>query len=501
MRKGIYSRLALSNFRKNRRFFVPRILAEAGLLAVFYILFTLKSDSRILEMRGGDYLASMMSIGVLVMTLLSAVLMFYINSFLMKQRKRELGLYNILGMEKRHVRRVLFFENLVSSICAVVLGLCTGMLFYKVCSLLICKLLDADVVFGFYFISAKTILASALLFLVLDTITYLFNCISIAKMKPVELLSSRHTGEREPKVKWVMLILGLLALGGGYTISIITKNPLQAILLFFVAVLLVIIGTYFLFVTGSTFVLKALKRNEKYYYHRRHMPAVSGLLYRMKQNAVGLASIAILATGVLVMISTTFSLYGGMEDAIAQNYPSHYYVYTNYSVDGNAPEYLPTDFVESVICEKAEENGLSIASVKRQTYLDVAYSFDRETGVLSTDRPFYNASENLAGLASVTYLTEEMYVSLGGEPLNLAKDEVGMFDLGENREMTIPQLSVAGQTFTVKPATISSPQRLWSLLSTATVWWSPTRACWRAFTTTKYPPIRTTPPFIQRFLQ
>ena len=451
MKKGIYLKLALGNFRKNRRFFVPRILAEAGLLAVFYIIYTLMKDECMMELRGGDYLATMMGIGVAVMTLLSAVLMFYINSFLMKQRKRELGLYNILGMEKRHVTRVLFFENLVSSVLSVVLGLCTGMLFYKVCSLLICSLLESDVILGFHFINAKTILGSAALFVALDVLTYLFNCVSIAKMKPVELLKSRSAGEREPKVKWLMLIAGILCLGGGYTLSILTKNPLQAILLFFVAVLLVILGTYFLFVTGSTFVLKALKKNDKYYYNKRHMPAVSGLLYRMKQNAVGLASIAILATGVLVMISTTFSLYGGMEDALRENYPDQYYIHTYYTMGDETAHYLPFEVVDEQIYEKAEKNGLSVDRLQHIEYLDVTYDFDKTTGTLSTERGIYNISENLAGLADVTYLTEEMYVSLGGERLNLTENEIGMYDLGMKNAMDIPSLSVAGKTFSVKP--------------------------------------------------
>ena len=299
MKTGFFLKLARSNISKNRRFFLPRILSEAGLLCVFYIVFTLRADERILQLRGGQYIEVFMSIGVAVMMLLSVILLFYINSFLMKQRKREFGVYNILGLEKRHICRVLFHETALSSLASVVLGLAMGTLFYKLCSLLICQLLNAEIVLGFYFINARSLALSGAFFLVLDVMAYGVNCVTIARLKPVELLSSANVGEREPKVKWPLLVLGLLALGGGYYISLTTQNPLKALVLFFVAVILVIIGTYFLFVAGSIFVLKALKKNKRFYYNKKHMPAVSGLLYRMKQNAVGLASIAILATGVL----------------------------------------------------------------------------------------------------------------------------------------------------------------------------------------------------------
>ena len=299
MKTGFFLKLARSNISKNRRFFLPRILSEAGLLCVFYIVFTLRADERILQLRGGQYIEVFMSIGTAVMMLLSVILLFYINSFLMKQRKREFGVYNILGLEKRHICRVLFHETALSSLASVVLGLAMGTLFYKLCSLLICQLLNAEIILGFYFINARSV--------------------TIARMKPVEMLSSANVGEREPKVKWPLLVLGVLALGGGYYISLTTQNPLKALVLFFVAVILVIIGTYFLFVAGSIFVLKALKKNKRFYYNKKHMPAVSGLLYRMKQNAVGLASIAILATGVLVMISTTVSLYAGAEETVKRN--------------------------------------------------------------------------------------------------------------------------------------------------------------------------------------
>lgn len=454
MKTGFFLKLARSNISKNRRFFFPRILSEAGLLCVFYIVFTLRADERILQLRGGQYIEVFMSIGVAVMMLLSVILLFYINSFLMKQRKREFGVYNILGLEKRHICRVLFHETALSSLASVVLGLAMGTLFYKLCSLLICQLLNAEIVLGFYFINARSLTLSGAFFLVLDVMAYGVNCVTIARLKPVELLSSANVGEREPKVKWPLLVLGLLALGGGYYISLTTQNPLKALVLFFVAVILVIIGTYFLFVAGSIFVLKALKKNKRFYYNKKHMPAVSGLLYRMKQNAVGLASIAILATGVLVMISTTVSLYAGAEETVKRNFPQDYYLsarYLQWSDEGQLlhSEDMPRETLLRAVEQGAEKNGLTIKEIALQEYLTVSYIYENDT--LTCERVSGNAADNLKGLSVITYITEEMYRSLGGEALNLAKDEIAVCPMDIRQSgFDRPTLTIGEDTYQIK---------------------------------------------------
>lgn len=454
MKTGFFLKLARSNISKNRRFFLPRILSEAGLLCVFYIVFTLRADERILQLRGGQYIEVFMSIGVAVMMLLSVILLFYINSFLMKQRKREFGVYNILGLEKRHICRVLFHETALSSLASVVLGLAMGTLFYKLCSLLICQLLNAEIVLGFYFINARSLTLSGAFFLVLDVMAYGVNCVTIARLKPVELLSSANVGEREPKVKWPLLVLGLLALGGGYYIFLTTQNPLKALVLFFVAVILVIIGTYFLFVAGSIFVLKALKKNKRFYYNKKHMPAVSGLLYRMKQNAVGLASIAVLATGVLVMISTTVSLYAGAEETVKRNYPQDYYLsarYLQWSDEGQLlhAEDMPRETMLRAVEQGAEKNGLTIKEIALQEYLTVSYIYENDT--LTCERVSGNAADNLKGLSVITYITEEMYRSLGGEALNLAKDEIAVCPMDIRQSgFDRPTLTIGEDTYQIK---------------------------------------------------
>lgn len=426
MKSSFYFRLAWNNIKKNYRFFIPRVLAETGLLGCFYIALTLAMDKRLAEMKGGAYIPVFMWIGVAVLAILSVVLLFYTNSFLMKQRKREFGLYNVLGMEKKHVGKVLFHESFICGAVSVLAGLGLGVLFYKVCSLLICKLLKSSVIIGFYFITPKTLIPAGAFFVLVDFVTYLFNRISISRMKPVELLESRSAGEKEPKVKWLMLILGVLTLGGGYYLAITTKNPLQALGIFFLAVILVIVGTYFLFVTGSTFVLKALRKNKKYYYNPKHMPAVSGLLYRMKQNAVGLASIAILATGVLVMISSTVSLYAGMQGTLDRNYPQHLYVTAAFipaesDSDHEQNEEFPPEKLEETVRKAAEDCNVSIKDLEYNSFLNVSY-YLKDNALLAESEVTGDVS--FEGISSFIFITEETYTDLTGEKLGLKGREI-----------------------------------------------------------------------------
>lgn len=416
----LYGKMAARNIKNNDRFFVPRILTEAGLLACFYIIYTLARDGRMRTLKGGAYLPSFMTVGVIVIGLLSAILLLYTNSFLMKQRGREFGLYNVLGMEKRHVAKVLFRESAFCSLSGVALGLSLGLLFYKLCSLLICRLLGVPSILGFYYISPETVLPSALGFLAADLLIYLLNCVSLARMKPVELFASAHAGEKEPKVRWLMLLIGAVCLGLGYYFAISTHSPLEALLLFFAAVILVVIGTYFLFVTGTTFVLQRLKHKESYYYHKKHMTAVSGLLYRMKQNAVGLASICILATGVLVMVSTTVSLYAGTEETLANNYPQELYLSAAYETPEGEIKLVPTGVLTQIIEDAARKSGVEIQEITRQQYLEVPYAF--ENGVCVTDRDV----GSFTNVANFDFITAAAYRDLTGRELNLKENEIAL---------------------------------------------------------------------------
>lgn len=447
MKSGLYSRMALSNLGKNRRFYLPRILTCAGLLAVFYIVWTLAFDGDKYDtIRGGRYVSSFMSIGIYVLVIISVILVLYTNSFIMKQRKREFGLYNILGMEKRHVCRVLFFETLYQSLCSDVVGIGFGILMYKLCSLIICRILKIDVIHGFNYIVPKAILISVLFFSALELLTYIINCIRIAMLRPVELLASRSAGEKEPRLRVVLLILGILSLGAGYAIALATRDPLDATVLFFLAVILVIIGTYFLFVAGSIWVLRMLRRNRRFYYNKRHMTAASGLIYRMKQNAVGLASIAVLATGVIILVSTTVSLYSGIETTLERNYPEDLYLgpvsYNYGSYDYDTRKYLSAEELAEIVGDVASENGDSIEKIQLRHELEIACDTadDSFVPILSGENTVY-----------VIFISQDKYCELTGMPLELGDGEIAVTQLSNLGDVPPlgDTLGIAGKRYTI----------------------------------------------------
>lgn len=456
MRTGFYSKFAVENIRKNQRLYIPRILTEAGLLGCFYILLTLSLDKAVATASGGAYLTIFMDMGCYIIGMLSFVLILYVNSFLMKRRKSEYGLYNALGMEKRHVIKVLFSESLITSVLSVALGLLFGVMFYKLSSLLICRLLQCEPVTGFYYIQKNTLLIPAVIFILFDLFAFFVNSITIRRFKPVELLAGRKTSEREPKNRWVLLVLGTFFLGAGYVLALTTKSPLQALGIFFLAVICVIIGTYFLFTAGTIFVLKCLKNNKKYYYRSNHMPAVSGLLFRMKQNAVGLASIAILATGVLVMLSGTVSLYSGANSVIDKNYPRQIYLSAYNYMDGR---YVPISSGElsGIVKSAADKNGVKVKEIDNVRFLNVSYQ--QEGNVLLTRRES-GPQADISMICSVFFITDEMYGKCltdntegTAKSLGLGKDEIAYCkittDLGNMAD--IPKtLTIHGKEYRVK---------------------------------------------------
>lgn len=318
--RGFFPRLALVNLARNGRYYGPYLLSCTVTAAMYYILRFLACNQGLDNVRGAMYLKSLAGVGCFVAAILSAVILLYANSFVMKRRQRELGLYNILGLEKRHIARMCLWEMLLCAAVTLAGGILLGILFSKAVVLLLLKLARIPAQFGME-ISTQGIWETALLFGFLFLLTLGQNLWRLSRAKPVELLHSASAGEREPRTKWLLVLLGLLALGGGYGIAAATKHPVEAMVLFFGAVILVIIGTYCLFTAGSVAVLKRLRANRKFYYQTRHFTAVSGLLYRMKQNAVGLASICILSTMVLVTVSTTIAMNIGLEDSLNKMFP------------------------------------------------------------------------------------------------------------------------------------------------------------------------------------
>lgn len=318
MNSKIYGKLAVTNLKNNRKSYIPYILASAFSVMMYFIMDNLYRNRSLVEK--GSPLAIMLSYADAVLLIFSIIFLFYINSFLIKRRKKELGIYNILGMGKGHLGKMLFLESVITTVASIIGGILAGILLGKLVYLILLKILHMGGKIE-YRISLASTGMTTILFGAIFILIFLYNLLQMKLSNPIELLRGGNTGEREPKTKWIMTIIGILCLAGGYSIALITKEPMAALGKFFIAVILVIIGTYALFMAGSIAFLKMLRNKKSYYYKTRHFTAVSGMIYRMKQNAVGLANICILSTMVLVMVSMTVSLYGGMNDVITTRFP------------------------------------------------------------------------------------------------------------------------------------------------------------------------------------
>ena len=428
MGKLPYPRLAWQNIKGDRRFFAPYFLALLGNVAAFYIMTALAVDPGMSQLHGAMYVQSFCFMGMFIAAVFSAVFLLYVNGFLMKQRKKALGLYNILGMGKSHIAAVLFFETLFVGGAGIVCGLLTGLLFHKLVTLALYKLLRFAVPFGFA-ISWDAMARTAVLFGVLIGLTLLSNLNKVRVSKPIELLYGSQVGEREPRTKWFMTLLGILTLGAGYYIALRTTNGMEAIAFYFVAVFLVIIGTYCLFTAVSIFVLKALRANKRFYYKTSHFIGVSGMLYRMKQNAVGLANICILSTMVMVMVSGTLSLYLGTQDIVNRQAPSDLTVLVRYDPD----EAEPFDPAAMLRLQEGfiRDQGYSVSE-------DLIYSsFTFTVGRLPDGS--YTTENDLVTLGTaittIQVLTQDAYAAATGVSLGLEAGEVAFG--GEEDVLTI----------------------------------------------------------------
>lgn len=320
--------------KSNRRFYLPYILTVIGTAAAFYIMAAIVSDPGSKELAAGTsngpmYVSMFMTLGMFVLGLFSCIFLLYTNSFLMKRRQKELGLYSVLGMSKTNIAGIMVFEALYIALIGIGGGIAVGILLTKLVSLALFRLMRLPVPFGFS-VQPIAIIIVVLFFAGLILLTLLANLAKVGRSCPVELLRGGNVGEKEPKANWFLTIVGVLFLGAGYAVAMLVDNPGMAVAVYFLAVFAVIIGTYCLFTSVSIAVLKALRRNKRYYYKSNHFISVSGMLYRMKRNAVGLANICILCTMVMVMVSGTLSLYLGSEEQVNTFCPADVVVETTY---------------------------------------------------------------------------------------------------------------------------------------------------------------------------
>lgn len=414
MSKMFYQKLAVENIKKNNQTYFPYILTCICSIMMFYMMHFMSVNEGLDNMSGGSQLKIILGLGTWVIGIFSVIFLFYTNSFLIKRRKKEIGLYNILGMEKRHIAKVLFWENLFVALLGMLMGLLWGIMLSKLMFLVLLKILNYAVPIGF-FISVKSILKTIILFAFIFGLTLMNNLTQIHLAKPIELLKGGEVGEKEPKTKWLLTLVGLISLGGGYYIALTTESPLAVLNLFFIAVILVMIGTYALFTAGSITLLKLLKKNKKFYYKSNHFISVSSMIYRMKQNAVGLANISILSTAVLIMVFSTASLYIGMEDVLRTRYPR------DIAIDVKVSKEKQTELNQK-IKELADSYHVSIRNNIEFNSVSMLTKQDNNT---FTDADKDSLTSN--NLSVVVFIPLSDYNAIDNQSASLKKDEVLLY--------------------------------------------------------------------------
>ena len=360
-----YSKFALNNLVKNKRFILPYILSTIFTIASFYILTSLSLGKNLDKLpQGISATKQVLGFGVIVIAIFSAIFLFYTYSFLIKRRVREFGLYSVLGMTKKQIARILILETIFIAVLTLVFGLAFGLLFDKLMLLVLLKLFTAGVSFGFV-ITPIAVFLTILLFGGIFFLLLIYTVVKISRLKIVALLKEENNGEREPKARFILAILGLGLTGYGYYLAQTIQNPIKAITMFFVAVLAVIFGTYLIFMAVSITVLKLMKNNKTFYYKPKNFISVSGLLYRMKRNAVGLANICILSTMVLVTMGTTSALYAGSEDAYNTRFPRDIIINGYRSTEGKLAE------IEKNVKKATQDAGVEVKDLVSYNMLNV----------------------------------------------------------------------------------------------------------------------------------
>lgn len=412
MIKFFHLRLAMNNLRSNKSLYVPYLLASTLIVMLFYSLRSVMFMVGESGMKGGSTLGILLELSAQICLFVSVVIVFYLNSFVMKRRKKEFGLFAILGMEKRHIAKTVTWEVIVSAAISIVLGMVSGALFSQLMFLLLSKIMHLPVKLTFT-IPTGAIGLTALVFGLVFCLILIYDIISIGRTKAISLLKSPKEGEKEPKSNWLIALVGALALGSGYYLALIVEKPSDALAAFFPAVLLVIIGTYGLFLAGSIVFLKLLRSNTGFYYKPKNFVSVSGMIYRMKQNATGLANICILSTSVLVTLSSTICLFIGQEDILNNTYPRQVQNTCIWTGEDSL------DTLQEAAYRQADNYGVTIENPAKFT--EFSYPAMQKDGTF-TQESFYSVDSN----DMVMILLDE-YNAITGGSYTLGDNEVLAF--------------------------------------------------------------------------
>lgn len=419
MKLGFYSRLAFDGIRKNKRLYLPYLMTCIGMIMMFYIMHYLAAMPILYDITGGRTLITVFGFGFWVIALFSVLFLFYSDSFLMRRRQKEFGLYNILGMGKKNLVLLLLCESVIIFTVAILAGLICGILLSKLTELLLTALINGDVSYGFR-IDPDAVKDTFVIFIPIFALIFLKNLISLHRLSASELLKSENVGERPPKARYLLGIVGILILSGAYYVALSIKTPLTALSSFFIAVLMVICATYLLFISGSVTLCSLLRRSKRYYYKKNHFVSVSSMIYRMKRNGAGLASICILSTMVLVMAVGAASLYFGVEDSIDSHYPHQFQVSTDYLYENgeNVFDLEKNDVVISELEKLLEDRNVTLKNEER-------YSYTSAVGILKGGKLTFDASAvNEVDINTYDYVCNVVFISLEDYNRCIGADEV-----------------------------------------------------------------------------
>lgn len=423
MKKGFYPRLAWMGITKNKQLCFPYILTCIGMVMMYYIMKSLSVCELLYDIRGGGNLVVILTLGRGVIAVFALIFLFYTNSFLIRRRNREFGLYNILGMDKTNIAKIISIESLITAFIGLFGGLFFGIALSKFAELGLLRMIRADVDFSFR-VPISAVTDTIITFAVIFMLIFLFSILQVGKSDPLELLRSENAGEKPPKANWLLALTGLLLLGGAYVIALRLKDPASAMLLFFVAVIMVIVGTFALMTAGSVTLCRILQKNKGFYYRKNHFVSVSSMAFRMKRNGAGLASICILCTMVLVMISSSLSLYIGADESIRTRYPREIGVTliarsNTELTDGNIPE------MRAKIDERLDSLGAKRTNSVDYRYANLAGVYYGGQLFTTPDSATLDLARNgMAGYAELVLIPLDDYRALSGDGRTLESGEV-----------------------------------------------------------------------------
>ena len=451
MKRSIYPKLAIEGMKKNRKLYIPYLLSCIGMVMMFYIVQSISYSPLLREMRGGGTTQALLSLGKFVIAVFALIFLFYTNSFLVRRRYKEFGLYNVLGMDKRGIRRIVFFEGAFTAIISLACGIALGIAFSKLAELGLLRAIKQEVDYSFT-INGEAIGICVLVFGIIFALIILRSLWQVGKAKPIELMRSEKYGEKPPRLNSAIAIIGALLLAAAYYIAVSITNPLKALLLFFVAVIMVIVATYMLFITGSVALCRILQKDKKFYYKKRNFVSVSSMAFRMKRNGAGLASICILCTMVLVMIASTTSLYFGSEESMRSQYPRDNIV----TVD-----LFTVDELKGDRCDKLRGAFESVFASHNFTPEDVSeYKYATISGCLSgdtldPDSSGIDLSTDYDNVREVVFLLLDEYNSLTGCTYSLPEGHVLL--ASRNCKYQKDSLTIGGLTLNIAQRAESVP--------------------------------------------